>query len=181
MRCSVVAATTAGILAGDSKAYGQKTLPEGVKFIQNALISYKNGSSPEEIVKKECARVGGKPTIMGFARPLAKGDERLEAMERTAASLGYHPGEHLQLAYEIEKILLNEHDESMNINGYISAFLSDQKFTPEEVYRVLAIIINSGVTACYIDTFNRPPETFLPMHCDDIDYQGPPLREVPDR
>lgn len=179
MRSSVVAATTAGILAADSKAYGQKTVIEGADFIQGALALFKKGFPPEEIVQKECARLGGKPTIMGYARPLAKGDERIEAMERTAASLGYQPGEHLRLAYQIEKVLLAEHDESMNINGYISAFISDQGFTPNEAYRIFSVLVASGVTACYVDTYNRPPETFLPLRCDDIDYQGVSSREVP--
>jgi len=181
MRSSVVAATVAGILAADSKAYGQKTLLEGGRFIQGALTDYKNGISPQQIVATECDRFGGKPTIMGYARPLAKGDERVEAMERVSAALGFEVGEHLGLAYQIEQLLLSAYDESMNINGYVSAFLSDQGFSPEENYRIYAVLVTSGVTACYIDTFERPPETFLPMRCDDIDYQGPPPREVPDR
>jgi citrate synthase len=37
----------------------------------------------------------------------------------------------------------------------------------------------SGVTACYVDAVERPAETFLPLRCDDIDYQGPPPRDVP--
>ncbi len=181
MRSSVVAATVAGILAADSKAYGQKTLTEGVRFIQGALADYKNGISPQQIVSTECARFGGKPTIMGYARPLAKGDERVEAMERVTTALGFEDGEHLSLAYQIEQLLLSEHNESMNINGYASAFLSDQGFSPEEVYRIFTILVTSGVTACYIDTLERPPETFLPLRCDDIDYQGPQPRDIPDR
>lgn len=179
VRSSVVAATVAGILAADSRSYGQKTLPEGMKFIQRAMVERKRGLSAREIVKLECTRHGGKHQFMGYARPVAKGDERLAAMERVSKNLGFSQGEHLALAYDIEQVLMDEFDEVMNINGYISAFLSDQEFTPQEVYHICAILVTSGVTACYVDTLERPAETFLPLRCDDMDYQGPPPRPVP--
>jgi hypothetical protein len=181
MRSSVVAATVAGILSGDSRIFGQKTLIEGVEFIQWALKEKKKGISAQEIVSNECARHGGKPQIIGYARPIAKGDERLAPMEKLAEDIGYKIGEHLELAYEIDEILKDKFDESMNINAYISAFLSDQGFNAQEVYRVCAIMVTSGVTACYLDTLERPADSFLPLRCDDIDYQGPPPRSVPDK
>lgn len=178
-RTSVVAATTAGILAADASSYGIKPIFQGVRFIQGALLGYENGSSVDEIVKKECAKHRGKPYIMGYARPIAKGDERVVAMKRVQKELGLPDGDHLQLAYQIEKVLLRDFDESMNINGYVSAFLSDQGYTAEEVYRIFAVVVSSGVTACYIDTRDRPPEAFLPLRCDDIEYTGKPARAVP--
>jgi citrate synthase len=178
-RTSVVAATTAGNLAADAKLYGMKTILKGVQFIQGALLDYKRGISADEIVKKECAKHQGKPYIMGYARPIAKGDERVVAMQRVQGELGLPDGEHLQLAYQIEKALLRDFDESMNINGYVSAFLADQGYTDEEVYRILAVWVSSGVTACYVDTRDRPPEAFLPLRCDDIEYTGKAARHVP--
>ena len=176
---SVVAATTAGVLAADAKLYGMKTLLKGVQFIQAAMAEYKSGLSADEIVKRECAKHRGKPHIMGYARPIAKGDERVVAIERVQKALGLPIGEHQQLAYQIEKSLLRDYDEGMNINGYVSAFLSDQGYTDEEVYRILAVWVFSGVTACYVDTRDRPPESFLPLRCNDIEYTGKPARPVP--
>jgi citrate synthase len=181
MRTSTVAATTAGTLAADSRFYGQGILPEGGRFIQQALIDFNHGSSVEEIVAAEVARNAGRAKIMGFARPIAKGDERLEVMANYTTELGFTVGEHLTLAYQVEKVLIAKHDEVMNIGAFTAAFLSDQNLTPQEMYQICAVLVNSGVTACYVDTFNRPPETFLPMRCNDIDYQGPPPRPVPER
>ncbi len=178
-RTSVVAATTAGILAADANSYGIKPLLLGVQFIQDAMLDYKNGVSVDEIVKKECAKHRGKPHIMGYARPIAKGDERVVAMKRVQNELGLSDGEHLRLAYQIEAVLLRDFDESMNINGYASAFLSDRGHTAGEVNRICAVVVSSGVTACYIDTRDRPPEAFLPLRCDDIEYTGKPARAVP--
>lgn len=178
-RTSVVAATTAGLLAADANSYGIKPVLHGVRFIQGALLDYHGGSSADEIVKRECAKHRGKPYIMGYARPIAKGDERVVAMQRVQGELEFPDGDHLQLAYQIEKALLRDFDESMNINGYVSAFLADQGYTAEEVYRIFAVLVTSGVTACYVDTRDRAPEAFLPLRCDDIEYTGKAARHVP--
>jgi len=68
----------------------------------------------------------------------------------------------------------------MNINGYMSAFLSDQGFSAQEVYRMFSMLVASGVTACYLDTYRQPAGSFLPLRCEDISYQGPAQRAVPD-
>jgi len=179
MRTLVMAANAAGIQTAISRAYGPKTLIEGTLFIQDALTRHKQGKSAKDIVDEECAAQGGKPYIMGFARPIAKGDERIVAMERISARLGLGVGAHLQLAYDMEKVLMSEHDEGMNLTGYMSAFLADQGFSPAEVGCICATLVASGLTACYADASARPPESFFPLRCDDIDYQGKPPRPVP--
>jgi citrate synthase len=179
MRASAVSAAVAGILASDSHAYGPFTVIDGSTFIRSALEKSKNGLSARQIVDQECARYGGKPYIMGYARPIAKGDERIVAMERVSANLGFSVGEHLAMAYEIEKVMMEAFNESMNIGGYGAAFWADQGYSPEDCYRVFSVVVNSGVTACYADSMERPAETFLPMRCSDIDYQGKPSRTVP--
>ncbi len=178
-RTSVVAATASGVMATDSRSYGVLPLLEGVTFIQNALVQYKKGCSAEEIVEQVTKANRGKPYIVGYIRPIAKGDERLEAMERVSQKLEFSVGEHLSLAYQIESVLMKKFDEGMNINGYVSAFLSDQNFSPKETYQIFSMLVASGVTACYLDTFNQPANSFLPLRCDDIDYQGTAARSVP--
>ena len=176
-RTSVVSATTMGTLAADAKGYGTRPLVEGVTFIQEALAAYKNGMSVAEIVNR-CPKLGGKPMIMGYARPIAKGDERIPAMERVSKELGYSVGEHLNLAYQIEKELKEKFDENMNINGYMSGFLSDQGLAPNEVYQICSVLVNSGVTACYLDAAERPAGVFSPLQCDDIAYEGKAARKL---
>ena len=180
-RASVVAGTTMGVLAADARTYGIYPLVEGVETIQKARQRQLEGLTAEQIVEEQIKAHGGKPHIMGYIRPLAKGDERIDTMEEISDKLGFKAGPHMELAYEIESILRERFDESMNINGYMSAFLSDQGFSSEEVYRIFASLVMSGVTACYIDTYEKPADTFMPLRCDDIDYQGKPAREVPDK
>ncbi len=181
-RTSVVSATAMGTLAADSKAYGSLPLLDGVSFIQNALIDFNNkGLSVAEIVDNAGMKRGGKPVITGYARPIAKGDERIEAMERVTKNLNISIGPHLQLAYEIETELKERFDEGMNINGYVSAFLSDHDLIPKEIYQIFAMVVMSGVTACYMDAHDRPAGSFSPLQCDDVEYEGKAARELPNR
>lgn len=179
MRASVIAAATAGVLAADAKTYGIKPALQGVGFIQAALRDFKSGLGVDEIICNECAKYRGKPNIMGYARPLAKGDERVVAMRRVQQALGLPDGEHMQLANRIEQALLEKFDESMNINGYTSAFLADQGYSADEVYRIFSIVVSSGVTACYADARDKAPDAFLPLRCSDIEYTGTAARPVP--
>jgi len=180
VRTSVAAATAMGSLAADSRIYGSFTIVGGMEFIQGALVQHKKGMSAEEIVNNVESVKSGKPLIVGYFRPIAKGDERIVAMERVSKDLGFSVGKHLALAYQVEDVLRNAYDESMNINGYASAFLSDQGFSPQEAYQMVTMLVASGVTACYVDTLHRPADTFLPLRCEDIDYQGEALRAVPE-
>lgn len=178
-RTSAIAATVMGVLATDSRTYGVYPLKEGVQFIQSALARHQQGISAEQIVADVPAR-GGKPLIVGYVRPIAKGDERIRAMASIAEGYGFPIGPHLQLALEIERVLQEKYDEGMNVNGYVSAVMADHGFSADEVYQIFTTLVASGVTACYLDTYHQAPDTFLPLRCDDIDYQGVAARSVPD-
>ncbi|MBL4764938.1 MAG: hypothetical protein JKX67_06620 [Colwellia sp.] len=177
-RTSSVAASNLGALASESTSYGPKTLISGVEFIQEALQKVSNGISVDDFITNETNKYAGKPHLMGYARPIAKGDERIAAMEKVTKNLGFPIKEHLSLAYKIEAILSTRFDESMNINGYMSAFLVDQGFTATEVYRIFSAFVISGVTACYADTADRLEGSFAPLKTNDIIYKGPSLRAV---
>ncbi|SHI48189.1 citrate synthase [Malonomonas rubra DSM 5091] len=179
LRSSVVASTSVGNMAGDSRLYGQKTLIAGAEFIQSALQEKKKGLTAAEIVAREAQKHRGKPNIVGYARPIAKGDERVVALERYAKELKLSEGEHLLLAREIDNVLLQQYDESINVNGYCCAIMSDFGFSPQETYRISTLLIAGGILACHTDAWQRPAESFYPLRCTDIDYQGPAPRPVP--
>lgn len=178
-RTSTVTATFAGVLASDSRSYGIRPLREGVEFIQRAYAEVTDkGITCTEFVDSEVKKHGGKPYLMGYARPIAKGDERIPAMQRVAADLGFTDGPHMSLAYAIEERLSEQFDETMNINGYMSAFMSDQGYTPEEVYRIFSALVFSGITACYVDAADRIEGSFAPLKVEDIEYTGVEARKL---
>lgn len=179
MQASPVAAVCAGSLASDSDLYGPGILMKSANFIMGAHSKYEQGMSVEEIVREQQRNPRAKPIIVGYARPVATGDERVFAMRQVAERLGFDVGEHLELALKIEKFTFEQFGETINIAGYVTAFLCDQKFTPEEIYRFCAMGVNSGVHACYAEAADQPPESFFPLHCEDIDYQGKAPRPVP--
>lgn len=179
MRATPVSAISAGILASDSKMYGPGTIQAGVKFFVDAVAKKRGGISVEEIVLSCQRGPRAKPVILGYARPVANGDERIEAMERVTKKLGFEHGEHLSLAFDIEKIMLEKTKEQMNALAYVLPFLCDQGFSVQEIYCLLAALVSAGVIACYAEAADQPPESFFPLHCEDIDYQGKPPRPVP--
>jgi citrate synthase len=178
-RVSPVSAICAGTLAADSRIYGVGTLKICTKFIVSALTKYDEYESAEGYIEKHCNK-GGKLITPGFARPLAKGDERVEAIQNVVAALHFEDGPHLKLAYEISNYLVAQYDESLNFAGYVSAFLADQGFSPDEVERVFSLWVNGGVHACYSEASENVPDSFLPLRCDDILYAGVEERRVPD-
>jgi citrate synthase len=99
-------------------------------------------------------------------------------MDRVTQQLGFREGEHLELAYAIHAVLAEQYEENMNYVGYVTAFLTDQGFTPIEMYRIYSTWVHSGVHACYAEANDAPRGTFLPWTCEDVDYVGVPPREL---
>ncbi len=183
MQASSIGAVCAGTLASDSRIYGPGTAVDALDFITHALEKRKHGLSVQKIVEDQC-NAQGKLNMPGYIRPYAKGDERVAAMQRVADGLGFEVGSHLQLAYEIDAYLYSEHGEGMNMTGYLAGFFSDQdlagqKMSMNEIRRMCSLVHNAGVNACYSEAADRPPESFLPLRCDDIEYKGEAERPVP--
>ncbi len=177
---SAVAGVCAGVLATDSYLYGVGPLLAGTRFIVDALADRKRGMTAEDIVLAQQRRPGSKPMITGYLRPVASGDERLVPLEQVARALGFTHGEHLTLAFEISEVMERQFNEGMNLNGYVNAFLSDQGYTVDEIYRIFSTVAFAGIQACHAEAADNPPGTFFPLQCGDIEYAGHGERPVPD-
>lgn len=180
VRTSPVAAVTAGVLASDSRMYGPGTALMVSGSIARGLAMKRQGLRVPEIV---CALnqwpQRDVPIIPGFSRPIATGDERVPVMDRISSDLGFEVGPHLALANEVHDFLWERYGEGINLAGYLVAFLLDQGMTGQEIYRLYALCVNSGIHACYGEAYDNPGEAFLPLRCDDIDYQGESHRRLP--
>ncbi|NTS76646.1 hypothetical protein HR060_07165 [Catenovulum sp. SM1970] len=173
LKCSISSGVASGILSADSKMFGSGDCVENYTgFIQSALSASQSGLSAQTIIKKH------RGDIPGFARPLASGDERVSTMTQRARTLGFAIGEHEQLMLDINAALMASKNESVNIGGYFAAFMSDQGYTPLECRRILTTVVHSGVHACHVEEQDRPPLSFMPIRCDDINYQGVEKRKV---
>lgn len=180
LQTSPVAAVTAGVLASDAHMYGPYTMFLAAETLEEGGMLNAAGWPTEAIVRK-LNRWPQRtiPTIPGYSRPIAYGDERVPVMDAVATEMGFQRGPHLALAYEISTWLQEQHRESINLAGYMSAFLLDHGLTKDQIYRLYALCVNGGIHACYGEARDNPPESFLPLRCEDIDYQGRPYRPVP--
>lgn len=177
-RVAPTAAVCAGAMASDSSMYGPGTVLATVQFLESARTAVNGGASIEEFISNNAVRKG-RLIAPGFARPIATGDERVAAMQRIADGLGFTVGPLLDLAYVIDSHLREAYGESINLGGYMCAFMRDQGYTATEGYRLYSLCVNSGVHACYSEYRDKAAGGFLPLRCDDVEYIGPEERRVP--
>ena len=178
MRCSPIAAVTAGTLASDSTVYGPGKSHNAGEFIRQAAQEVRAGTSIEAIVAR-CTRRGGRIRAPGYSRPIASGDDRVEALSRLAAGLGLREGEHLETAWRLDAALRSRTGDSMNMLGYLAALMLDNGVGVEEGPRLFTMMVNAGVLACYCEAADEPAGTFMPLRVDDVDYGGVPPRPLP--
>ena len=175
---SPTAATVAGLLGADSRAYGGSYSSFlAMEYIQSALKESKAGKSTLDIINSAPLK-HGKPALMGFVRPVNKKDERIVPHQELTKSLGFYDGEHMLLAKEISGILEDGYGSGINIGGYSAAFLSDQGFTAEQSYQIKCISVANGITASYVDNLKNNSNEFLPLKCSDIEYKGKKIRSL---
>jgi hypothetical protein len=179
MRCTPVAGVSSGTLTSDSLQYAGWAISLSADFLIGALERQAApGFSIEGFLESLPRNAAGCPVMPGYSRPVARGDERVAVLHRLLASSGIPVGEHLRLALALHDALLSRYDEQINAGGYMAAFLLDQDFTPAQIYAFFSVAVQAGAIACYLDAMERPAESFLPMRCEDVDYQGAPPRSL---
>jgi citrate synthase len=180
-KTSPTTAIAAGGLAGNSKIYGPGTGLSIGPFLQKAydhIIS--NNDSVGSFIEKQCYK-NGSLVAPGFARPLAKGDERIPAMRILQDKLGFDDGPYTLMTRQMEEYLNKKAGEGLNLSGYFTAFMLDQGFNIEEIMGITAFAVSGGVYAAYFEYINQSPNSFLPLRVNDIEYIGPEARKVPKR
>ena len=178
LHTSPSAATAAGSLTADSRIYGgSQSTCVTMHFIKTAQSNFESGQTVEKIIGKLPVKQG-MPAVPGFVRPVASDDERIRPHQNMAAKLGFKKGKYTILADKISDFMENKYTMGMNIDGLSAAFLLDQAFSPEEVYQINSLRVASGVTACYSDNLQHAENSFLPLHCEEIEYDGPSIRKV---
>jgi citrate synthase len=180
-RSSPITAIVAGGLAGDSTMYGAGTVQAIEIFIETALSQINEKNMSIEKFINNFAYKNGRLVAPGFARPLARGDERVPAMRRYAESLGYKAGKFETLANSIEAVLNERAGEGLNIAGYFTAFMKDQGYSIDEIMGIAALSVTTGIYAGYFEYIKQAPEAFLSLKVSDIQYTGQSIRKVPSR
>lgn len=178
-QASPVAAIVNGFLASDSRAYGCYSQTRVCELIPAIYEYYKNGKDFDELLGLFQKGEFGY-SIPGFLRPVNVVDERIEPMRKLTARLGLKPGPFLSFAESFSEYLETKMHLGINAAGYCGAFMLDQGFTAEEVYLISATNIEIGALACISEYRSEPENSLLPLHCADIEYQGPQPRKLPE-
>jgi citrate synthase len=89
-----------------------------------------------------------------------------------ARKLGFPERTCERLSDDIDQYLMETQQESINIGGYVAAFMCDQGYSIPESMRIFATVVNSGVHACYAEEFENQPLSFKPVACEDMNYTG---------
>lgn len=177
-RCTPTVAVCAGVMASDSSLYGPGATRTACLFILRAREALAGGEALENFLSRQTTR-SGRVRAPGFSRPIANGDDRVDALARLSAELGYEDGEYLLLAREIDRILRARGANAINMLGYVAAFLLDRGMDIEDGLRLYSLCVNAGVHACYAESADKAAGSFLPLRCSDIEYIGAAPRALP--
>lgn len=175
---SVSAAAAISVLAADSRAYGgSKTTQICMQFLIEAKEKYENGLSIEGILKGVKFRQS-KPSVVGFSRPIDRDDERLKPFVDIQSKLDIPNKSYLKFAIKLSDYLDEHFNLSINCGGYMSAFLLDQGFSPEQGYSLYSFTVISGAVGSFRSQKSQPSNSFLPMKCNDVQYIGVKTRFI---
>ena len=177
-RVDPVTGIAAGVMASDSTLYGPGTTRAACAFLLAAKAAAAAGEAPRDFLARHTTR-SGRLRAPGFARPIARGDDRVDALARLSARLGFVDGVHLALAWQLDDAAQAATGDRINMLGYLAAFLLDRGIAIEDGERLYALCVNAGVHACYAEAASEPPGAFLPLAVADVEYLGPAPRALP--
>ena len=173
---SPVAGALMGTLASDSYMYGGGAAVGLHRSVCEIKRLREQGLSCEQIVEQHKEKNKGKLRLMGYSRPIAKGDERVAVLVKLARSLGLKEGAHEAAALALDTYLHQSMGEGLNGGGIMAAIIADHGIDESGFYDLFSFCTIAGVLACYKDAKARPARSFLPMRVSDYDYEGPAPR-----
>ena len=154
----------------EAKIYGGQANLAAIDFILEANKRVKSGEKLLDIIKQE---LKARRMVAGYGRPIIKSDERIAPIQKIMEKTGYDKGEHVQLSYEIENILMQGRWRmQMNITGLFAAVGADMGFSVREYYLWLTNGFTAGITACYTDAISKKEGTLFPLRCERVEYEG---------
>lgn len=176
MRASPGAAASVATLSADSLRYAAGASVQTARFLEAAA---RDAVDLDALLAGRPRDAAGCPQVPGFARPIAKGDDRVPVLRALAESFGLDDGRHVEVAEEIDARLRAGWGEEMNSAAYANAVLLDCGLSCAEIEQFWSMSVLAGALACYGDAVTRPAESFLPQRCDDVDYRGAATRALP--
>lgn len=174
VRSSGALSLGAAIAVSDAEIFGGKPLIRAIDFLIRAKKLVDEGHLLKDVVDTEIDKF---KIISGYGRPRAAIDERIQPMQGFLDRVGYSNRQHLDLAFQVEKVLLAKGRKTrLNYAAFIAALCADMGLNPTEFYMFVIPLFLGGFGPCYLDAINHSEGTLFPLRCERIDYHGPKIR-----
>lgn len=160
---------TAALAVSEATVYGGRAGVQAMGFLLRVNKAIEQGADREELVLTEARE----HRIYGYGRPINSTDERIPWMMALVDRLALDQGQHLKLAFEVEKILLPRYPQlRMNYAALHAALIADMGLSVRE-YQLLRIpTFLAGIAPCSVEAAEKPEGVVFPTPCDGIAYEG---------
>jgi hypothetical protein len=164
----------AALAVSEAQLYGRGVDLRSSEFLYRAKIQVDAGADLKELVRTELKEKRG---IAGYGRPIVAADERIAPMMSLVREQRMDDGEHLKLAFEVERILL-EGRWRLHINyaAIAAALCADMGMSPREYFFSSMPAFLDGMPPCYLDAVEKPEGLLFPLPCRMLSYEGVPRR-----
>jgi hypothetical protein len=160
----------AALAVSEAQIYGRGIDLRTSEFLRRAKTQVDAAANLTGVVRAELKQQRG---IAGYGRPIVAGDERIAPMMALAREQGLDGGPHLQLAFEVEKILLaGRWRLHMNYAALAAALCADFGLTPLEYYFFGIPAFLAGMPPCYLEAAEKPAGLLFPLPCRILSYEG---------
>jgi hypothetical protein len=166
---------SAALALSEASIYGRGIDIRALDFLIRTRSEVARGSDLGVWVRAE---LSDRRSLAGYGRPIATGDERIGPILKVARGLGLADGPFLELAFAIERSLLEGRMRlPMNYAGVVAGLAADMGFSPREYYHFLYPAFLAGMVPCHIEAAENPEGTLFPLACGDVAYLGAPKRK----
>jgi citrate synthase len=159
----------AAMALSEATVYGGRAGFQSLDFLLRAKTAVDAGTALQFFVQSELQT----RRIYGYGRPIHSTDERIPWMMALVRELGFDKGAHLQLAFEVEQILLPQHPQlRMNYAALHAALIADLGLSAREYQLLRAPTFMAGMVPCVVEAAGKPQGAIFPTPCDHVTYEG---------
>jgi hypothetical protein len=164
----------AALAVSEAQIFGRGIDLRAIEFLIRTKTRVEAGADLKEQVRAELKLQRG---IAGYGRPITSGDERIAPMMALVREQELDGGPHLNLAFEVEKILLEGRWRlRMNYAALAAALCADLGMSPRKYYFFGIPAFLAGMPPCYLEAAEKPEGMLFPLPCRVMLYEGVPRR-----
>ncbi|HEX7634423.1 MAG TPA: hypothetical protein VF427_03965 [Noviherbaspirillum sp.] len=169
VRSSANLGIAAALAVSEATVYGGQAGCRAMEFFLRARVELEKGVNLETLVLQEAC----KRRIYGYGRPINSSDERIPWLMALARRLGLDQGQHVKLAFDVERVLLTRYPQlRINYAALHAALIADLGLSMRE-YQLLRIpTFLAGMPPGLIEAADKPEGSLFPTPCDGVAYEG---------